>query len=83
MFPSHSYEQYYQAVRRMYRFGQKRTVKVDIISTEGEHKVVANLQDKADRAAEMFRSLVAEMNNSGTLRSDYEFNQSEGMPSWL
>ena len=35
MFPSHSYEQYYQAVRRSWRFGQQRPVLVDIVTTEG------------------------------------------------
>jgi hypothetical protein len=34
-FPSHSYEQYYQAVRRCWRFGQTRPVVVDVVTTEG------------------------------------------------
>ena len=34
-FPSHSYEQYYQAVRRSWRFGQTRPVTVDLVTTEG------------------------------------------------
>lgn len=33
-FPSHSFEQYYQSVRRSWRFGQTRTVQVDIVTTE-------------------------------------------------
>ena len=37
-FPSHSYEQYYQLIRRCWRFGQKYPVKVDVILTEGERK---------------------------------------------
>jgi hypothetical protein len=41
-FPSHSYEQYYQAVRRCWRFGQERPVTVDIVSTEGEVEVQKN-----------------------------------------
>jgi SNF2 family DNA or RNA helicase len=39
-FPDHSYEQYYQAVRRCWRFGQKREVNVDIVMTEGDRKVM-------------------------------------------
>ena len=34
-FPTHTYEQYYQAVRRCWRFGQTRPVLVDIVTTEG------------------------------------------------
>jgi hypothetical protein len=34
-FPSHSYEQYYQAVRRSWRFGQSSRSLVDLITTEG------------------------------------------------
>src|SRR3989339_718231 len=47
VFPSHSYEQYYQAVRRCWRFGQDRSVRVDIIATEGGRGVQANLARKA------------------------------------
>jgi hypothetical protein len=39
-FPSHSFEQYYQAVRRCWRFGQTREVRVDIVATEGERGVL-------------------------------------------
>ena len=44
MFPSHSYEQYYQGVRRCWRFGQTKPVHVDIVTTEGEQQVMKNLQ---------------------------------------
>src|SRR5207237_8804485 len=36
VFPSHSYEQYYQAIRRCWRFGQTRPVRVEIVATDGE-----------------------------------------------
>src|SRR5699024_4545349 len=42
-FPTHSFEAYYQAVRRCWRFGQKRDVQVDIVHTEGESRIMANL----------------------------------------
>ena len=57
-FPSHSYEQWYQAVRRMWRFGQTRPVRVDVITTEGGRNVLANLRRKADQADAMFTALV-------------------------
>lgn len=62
VFPSHSYEQYYQAVRRCWRFGQTRDVTVDVITTRGEADVLGNLQRKADAADRMFTALVAAMN---------------------
>ncbi len=40
-FPSHSWEKYYQSVRRFWRFGQTQPVTVDIVTTEGEAGVPA------------------------------------------
>lgn len=82
-FPSHSFEQYYQAVRRCWRFGQKRPVSVEIITTEGEQAVKANLQRKADAADRMFSSLVAEMNHSMSLNRSQSFGVKEEVPAWL
>lgn len=62
-FPSHSFEQYYQSVRRFWRFGQERPVHVDIVTTEGETDVMQNLQRKADAADKMFSQIVRHMNN--------------------
>ena len=82
-FPSHSFEQYYQTVRRFWRFGQKKPVQVDIITTEGEIGVLKNLQRKAEQADKMFEVLVNEMNNAlGIKRSDRHTNEAE-LPSWL
>ena len=82
-FPSHSFEQYYQGVRRCWRFGQKRPVRVDIVTTEGETAVLKNLQRKAKGADEMFSRLVAEMNNALGIRSVNNFTKKEEVPSWL
>jgi superfamily II DNA or RNA helicase len=82
-FPSHSYEQYYQGVRRCYRFGQKREVHVDVIATEGEQKVLENLQRKAAQADAMFSNLVAEMNHAISLTQGSRFTEQQEMPSWL
>ena len=40
VFPSHSFEQYYQGIRRCWRFGQTRPVRVDVIETEGDRDVL-------------------------------------------
>ena len=82
-FPSHSYEQYYQGVRRCWRFGQTRPVRVDMISTEGERGVMENLLRKATQADRMFSSLVAEMGQALSIkRSTYDAKETE-VPSWL
>lgn len=81
-FPSHSYEQYYQAVRRCWRFGQNNPVTVDVIASEGEIGVLKNLQRKAAAADKMFETLVGFMNESLSLdRTVYERNVE--VPAWL
>lgn len=81
-FPSHSYEQWYQAVRRMWRFGQRRPVVVDVITTEGGRNVLGNLQRKADQADAMFTALVEHMNHARDVdRVTYD-NPVE-VPAWL
>jgi len=82
-FPSHSYEQYYQAVRRCWRFGQKREVNVDVIYSEGFENVVNNLERKQGQADKMFESLVKEMNNSLSIDKNKIYNLKENIPSWL
>lgn len=64
LFPSHSFEEYYQSIRRFFRFGQARDVTVDIVVTEGQRGVMANLQRKARQADEMFSRLIVQMNNA-------------------
>ena len=82
-FPSHSFEQYYQAVRRCWRFGQKRAVKVDIVTTEGEKGVMRNLQRKADQADAMFSRLVSEMNNALAIERANLMTKPIKVPAWL
>ena len=82
-FPSHSFEQYYQGVRRCWRFGQTRPVQVDVVSTEGEKAVLANLQRKARAADAMFSRLVAEMNHALAIGRGTTFTTPERIPAWL
>jgi len=81
-FPSHSYEAYYQAVRRCWRFGQEREVVVELIMTEGERAVMENLRRKADQASAMFENLVAEMNHAAGIAKRNDYTNSMRMPSW-
>ena len=82
-FPSHSWEQYYQSTRRLWRFGQKNPVTVDIITTAGESAVLKNLQRKAKAADEMFENLVRYMNNSQKINTNTNFGKKTEVPKWL
>jgi hypothetical protein len=82
-FPSHSFEGYYQAVRRCWRFGQTRAVTVDIITSEGEKNVLKNLQRKAKAADKMFSDLVTHMNAARSVDRGVSYNQNQEVPSWL
>jgi len=81
-FPNYSYEQYYQAIRRCWRFGQKKEVKVDLIYTEGDQNVIDNLRRKQSQADEMFSRLVNEMNNSLSINNIKTFKNRTEIPSW-
>ncbi len=82
-FPSHSYEQYYQAVRRSWRYGQTRPVVVDIVTTEGGRHALENLQRKADQADKMFDRLVQHMGAALHIERSTGFDKTMEMPSWL
>ena len=82
-FPSHSFEQYYQAVRRCYRYGQKKSVRIDIVTTEGEEGVTSNLQKKEQQSEIMFASLVREMNNVLKVDQINEHINNMEVPKWL
>lgn len=82
-FPTHSFEQHYQGVRRCWRFGQKRPVRVDIVATEGSRGVLANLQRKGRQADEMFASLVSYMNAAQAIDRVRIATKPQELPAWL
>ena len=82
-FPSHSFEQYYQGVRRCWRFGQKRPVTIDVVTSEGESGVMKNLQRKAKQAEHLFEVLVAEMLNEMKIKMTDEHTNEMEVPAWL
>jgi hypothetical protein len=82
-FPSHSWEQYFQGVRRCWRFGQKRPVLVDIITSEGEVGVQKNLQRKSEAADKMFLALVEEMNHAMKISRVHNRTKDVEVPAWL
>lgn len=63
-FPTFSYEQYYQAIRRFWRFGQTSEVRVDRVYAESMQKVIESLNVKARKAEELFSKLNAHLHSS-------------------
>lgn len=65
-FPTFSYEQYYQAIRRFWRFGQQREVTVDLVYSDGQQRVLDSLIAKSEKADELFRKLNSSINSEFT-----------------
>ena len=82
-FPTHSFEEYYQSIRRFWRFGQTQPVVSDIITTEVEKRVLANLQRKSVAADKMFTDLIAHMNEAISVDRTRGFNKKGELPSWM
>jgi hypothetical protein len=58
---SDSWESYYQAIRRCYRYGQKRVVQVHIVLSELEGQIAANVARKEREASMVTAGLVEEI----------------------
>ena len=82
-FATHSYEQYYQSVRRCWRFGQKRPVDLDVVATDGELRVIGNMRKKAEKADKMFEALVREMNQAKRVERENIYTNEMELRSWL
>ena len=61
-FPTYSYEQYYQAIRRFWRFGQKKEVVIDLIISDGQKRVLDAIQQKTEKAIELYTNLTKNVN---------------------
>lgn len=81
-FPTYSYEQYYQAIRRFWRFGQERNVIVDLVLSDGQTRVMESLQIKKAKADDMFTKLSANVNSIYSIQKQ-EFTQPIVRPSFL
>ena len=88
---SDSFEQYYQSVRRCWRFGQEHPVDVRIITADTEGAVAQNIQRKEKQFEEMLRGMIAVTQNitkdniRSTARQTIKYNPREIMilPTWL
>lgn len=61
-FPDFSYEKYYQAIRRFWRYGQINPVTVDLVFSDGQKRVLDGLMAKAKKADELFGKLNSTLN---------------------
>lgn len=82
---SYSYEAFYQAIRREYRFGQTRPVTVDVIISDAELPVWRTVERKAAQHDEMKRAMVqAIMGGKGTTtKNAYNPRMEIKLPEWL
>jgi superfamily II DNA or RNA helicase len=88
---SDSYEQYYQAIRRCWRFGQKKTVSAHLVISSLEGAVLANLKRKEADSTEMANQMVKHMANisSATIRgvtrdqTEYKPMKKIKLPAWV
>ena len=81
-FPTWSYEQYYQSIRRFWRFGQKKDVIIDIVISDGQTRVMEALQQKTDKAIQLYKNLTENVNREFTITSK-EFNKQITKPKFL
>ena len=81
-FPTWSYEQYYQAMRRFWRFGQKRDVTIDLVISDGQKRVLDTLEQKTKKAIELHKKLTENVNNSYTEKVK-EFNKKIELPNFI
>ncbi len=85
-----SFEQYYQAIRRCYRFGQKKAVEVYIVLSELEEPIYRNVLRKEAEARKMSEKLIANVKEFEreemaeiSERVDYNPQVAMKVPTWL
>ncbi len=80
--PTWSYEQYYQAIRRFWRFGQKNDVTVDLVISDGQVRVMEALEQKTQKAIDLYKNLTKSVNEvyEETIK---EFQYNTDLPTWI
>jgi len=82
-FPTWSYEQYYQSIRRFWRFGQKRDVYIDIVLSDGQKRVVDAIDLKIDKANELYNLLNKSVNGKYVDKPSRLFKEQIIKPKFL
>ena len=82
---SYSYEDFYQAVRRSYRFGQKQIVNVTVIISETETNVWNTIYSKMRKHESMVTNMRAEILKHNEIKGlkKYEPTKTERLPQWI
>ena len=81
-FPTWSYEQYYQAIRRFWRFGQKKDVIIDIVISDGQTRVMEALTQKTEKAIQLHKKLTENVNGS-FINNVKQFNKNIEIPKFI
>lgn len=82
-FPTWSYEQYYQAIRRFWRFGQKSDVTVDLVVSDGMERVLEALQYKTQKAKDFNKSIQEAINKNVNTQTQKNFTEPIKKPLFL
>jgi hypothetical protein len=88
---NYSYELYYQALRRCFRFGQTRPVEAHVVLSDPERAIFDTVLDKERQALELSGGLLAGMRDhsvtelfAGTSKGDtYEPRAALTLPAWM
>jgi len=86
-----SFEKYYQAIRRQYRFGQKHQVNSHIVISDGEGAIKENIERKQSQHNEMTCQMIEhmrefmkkEITGAHIEKSIYNPHQKMELPSWI
>jgi len=81
-FPTWSYEQYYQSIRRFWRFGQTKDVTVNLVLSDGQKRVIDTLLYKTNKAIEFNKLIQSNINGTVDL-SKKEFNKEIIKPNFI
>jgi hypothetical protein len=81
-FPTFSYEQYYQSIRRFWRFGQQRPVVCDLVYSDGQKRVLDSLMAKTEKANQLFNHLNSELHSDFSIKTK-QFNKHIKLPQWM
>jgi len=81
-FPTWSYEQYYQAIRRFWRFGQTNDVTIDLVISDGQTRVLEAILQKTNKAMELQTKLKENL-HSTFLETKKEFSKDIIKPKFI
>ena len=81
VFPTWSYEQWYQLIRRFWRFGQLRPVTIDAVISDGQTRVLQAIEQKTKKAIELHKNLVQNVNSTFENKTK-EFNKQIIQTAW-